>query len=246
MRILIKLKNAKEQAYDLKYNNKLQGFIYNLLHNTEYGKLHDGEGYKFFSFSNIFPMSSRKGDGRTFIIASPDEKFIDVVSVKLNERKDSLLHIGEYEFELLDVKKINVKLKNKAELITGTPIVIRIPREKYKEYGIDGEYDSVYWKRKHTDLVFITQLESNLFKKYNRFYNTKIDEFQVFKQQPKFKKLVVNHVIKGGKEHKVFGSLWEFHFDYVTDDQRKILEFGLDAGFGELNSLGFGFMNLKR
>ncbi|PKP54497.1 MAG: hypothetical protein CVT90_00980 [Candidatus Altiarchaeales archaeon HGW-Altiarchaeales-3] len=25
-----------------------------------------------------------------------------------------------------------------------------------------------------------------------------------------------------------------------------MLEFGVDAGFGEMNSLGFGFMNVKR
>lgn len=107
MRILIKLKNAKEQAYDLNYNNKLQGFIYNLLRDTEYSELHDREGCKFFSFSNIFPMRTGSGDERNLVISSPNEKFIDIISDKLNERKSDLLHIGECEFEVVDVKKIS-------------------------------------------------------------------------------------------------------------------------------------------
>ena len=243
MRVLVKLRNAKAQAYDLNYYNKLQGFIYNLISGTEYGKLHDKEGYKFFSFSNIFPLSSREGDNRNVIIASPNNNFIDAISNKLNERKDPI-HIGEQEFELSDIKKIKVKLKSRAELITGTPIVMRIPRENYGKYGIDEKYDSAYWKKKHSFEAFIKQLEDNLFKKYKSFHKAEIVESPIFGQFI-FKKSVVNHIIKNGKEHKVFGSLWEFNFNYLSSEQRKILEFGLDAGFGELNSLGFGFMNLK-
>ncbi len=245
MRILIKLKNAKEQAYDLNYYNKLQGFIYNLLRDTEYSKLHDREGYKFFSFSNIFPMKTGVGDERNIMIASPADKFIEIISGKLNERKDSLLHIGEYEFEFCDIKKINVKLKNRVELITGTPIIIRIPEENYEKYNIREEYDSVYWKKKFSFEAFIKQLEDNLYKKYNFFYNTRVNESPIFEQFI-FKKSVVNHVVKNGMEHKVFGSLWEFNFNSLSSGQKKILEFGVDAGFGELNSLGFGFMNVKK
>ena len=55
MRLLLKLRALKNQAYDLKYHHKLQGFIYSLLDGTPYVKLHDRRGYKFFCFSNIFP-----------------------------------------------------------------------------------------------------------------------------------------------------------------------------------------------
>ncbi len=109
MRLLIKVRNAKEQDYDLKYYHKLQGSIYNLIKDTEYGELHNHEGYKFFSFSNIFPMKTGKGDDRNLMLASPSEKFIDVVLDKLSGRKDNLLHIGEYELELCSIKKIKPK-----------------------------------------------------------------------------------------------------------------------------------------
>jgi len=42
------------------------------------------------------------------------------------------------------------------------------------------------------------------------------------------------------------GSLWRFIFNYLSGEKRKIIQFGLDAGFGELNSLGFGFINLVK
>jgi len=183
MRILIKLKNAKEQAYDLNYNNKLQGFVYGLLKGTQYYKIHDKAGYKFFSFSNIFPMNTGKGDDRNIIISSPDRDFIAVILDRLKEigdEKDNLLHIGEYEFEMAELKKLKAKLGNSAKIITGTPIVIRIPKKNYERYGIDEMYDSVYWKKKYSFEAFIKQIEDNLFKKYNSFYSTRADEFPVF------------------------------------------------------------------
>jgi len=48
-----------------------------------------------------------------------------------------------------------------------------------------------------------------------------------------------------GKEQVSVGSLWEFTFSYIGKKQRKLLEFGIDCGFGERNSFGFGFMNIK-
>lgn len=55
MRLLLKLRAAKDQAYDMRYHHKLQGFVYGLIEGTPYMKLHDRRGYKFFCFSNIFP-----------------------------------------------------------------------------------------------------------------------------------------------------------------------------------------------
>lgn len=63
-------------------------------------------------------------------------------------------------------------------------------------------------------------------------------------QQFEFKKSVCNHIIIDGKEQKVFGSIWKFTFNYLNLEQQKLIQFGLDAGFGERNSLGFGFMNI--
>jgi CRISPR-associated endoribonuclease Cas6 len=58
-----------------------------------------------------------------------------------------------------------------------------------------------------------------------------------------FKKQVSTRVLMNGQEQIVIGSIWEFWFG--DDAYKELLEFGIDCGFGERNSLGFGFMNMK-
>ncbi|MFZ8830420.1 MAG: CRISPR-associated endoribonuclease Cas6 [Candidatus Aenigmatarchaeota archaeon] len=65
--------------------------------------------------------------------------------------------------------------------------------------------------------------------------------FEIFK----FRKEVAIPLIINVKEQIVIGSTWSFHFTYLTKEQKEILEFGIDCGFGERNSLGFGFVNVK-
>ncbi|MGQ9719544.1 MAG: hypothetical protein ACUVWK_06900 [Nitrososphaerales archaeon] len=78
MRVIVKLEALEDCAYDYEYHHYLQGLIYNLIKGSEYSYLHDKKGYKFFCFSNIFPvMDLKKGDNRTLIISSPDDLFIE-------------------------------------------------------------------------------------------------------------------------------------------------------------------------
>ncbi len=80
MRLLVTLKASKSFTYDLSYFHKLQGAIYSLLRDTEYSVLHDKRGYKFFCFSNIFPVprdyTVAAGEEKMLLISSPDRLFI--------------------------------------------------------------------------------------------------------------------------------------------------------------------------
>lgn len=58
-----------------------------------------------------------------------------------------------------------------------------------------------------------------------------------------FKKQVSTRVSMKGLQQIVIGSVWEFWFN--DDTHKELLEFGIDCGFGERNSLGCGFMNMK-
>jgi CRISPR-associated endoribonuclease Cas6 len=250
MRLLLKLRAAKNQAYDLKYHHKLQGFIYSLLDGTPYIKLHDRKGYKFFCFSNIFPPNDAKaGAARSLLISSPDVGLINALEKSLKELQEEgePANVGEMSFKIDSISRLNPNIVRSCTLITGTPIVIRIPKENYEKYGIKPpkDYDYVYWRKNYSFEAFIKQLEDNLFKKYREFYGTPLEEFPIFEQFV-FKKQVCNHVLLGGKEVRVFGSIWEFSFSYLDGKKREVLQFGLDAGFGEENSLGFGFMNVVR
>ncbi|MFH7881000.1 MAG: CRISPR-associated endoribonuclease Cas6 [Candidatus Aenigmatarchaeota archaeon] len=251
MRILLKLISEKNCEYDLKYFHKLQGFIYSLLKETPYSFLHDKKQYKYFCFSNIFPIGEIKiNDIRNLIISSPDILFINFLLNKLKEMKEEKrnVNIGEMSFKIEDIKLIKTKLGRNCRLVSATPIVIRIPEKNYEKYGIPKEFRKkryVYWRSIFSFEAFVKQLEENLFKKYSEFYKTNIERFSLF-EQFKFKKEVCNHVIIKGKEYKVIGSIWEFMFSYLDKEQKNILEFGVDCGFGERNSFGFGFINVMR
>ena len=77
VRLLIKLKCIEDGQYEMQYHYHLQGFIYNLLKGSKYHYIHNKVGYKFFCFSNIFPVNRLIiGGYRNLIISSPNEDFI--------------------------------------------------------------------------------------------------------------------------------------------------------------------------
>jgi CRISPR-associated endoribonuclease Cas6 len=251
VRLLIRLKSLKDCSYNLKYFHKLQGFIFGALRDTEYSILHDKKGYKFFCFSNIFPVGDMKSeDERNLLISSPDKLFIRFLEDRLSELADtdSPLNIGELQFKVINVSLIKPMLRKPFRLISATPIIIRIPERNYEKYGIPKNFRKkryVYWRPQYSFEAFVKQLEENLIKKYNEFYKTNFEVERIF-EMFKFIKPIVNHVIIDGREQILVGSIWEFMFSYLSKEQRKILEFGIDCGFGERNSLGFGFMNVVR
>jgi CRISPR-associated endoribonuclease Cas6 len=251
MRVLIKLEAIKDFEYDLKYFHKLQGFFYKLLIGTKFENLHDKKGYKFFCFSNIFPISNfKEGDERNLILSSPSKIFILNMMEKLNEiiKFNKIINIGEMQFRIKGLSPLNIRINKNLKIISATPIIIRIPEKNYEKYNIPENFRKkryVYWRPQYSFDAFIKQLEENLIKKYNEFYRTNIKIERIF-EIFKFKKSIVNHVIINGKEQKLIGSIWEFYFTYVDKQQKKILKFGMDSGFGERNSFGFGFMNIIR
>jgi CRISPR-associated endoribonuclease Cas6 len=249
VRVLIELSPKCSAAYSPNYT-KLQGFIYNLVRKSPYGILHDKKTYKFFCFSNIFPIGDfKQGDKRYLLISSPDSGFINVVSENLNqyiEKKDSI-HIGDLSFSIESVNLIKPELKNNVTLITATPIILRIPKANYEKYGINSDKEYVFWRPSYPFEAFVKQLEDNIFKKYKAFYGQRIEEFPIF-EIFNFKKSTVSHVLIDNKEYKFFGSIWEFVFSNLEYDKRRkeVLKFAIDCGFGERNTFGFGFVNILK
>jgi len=250
MRLMLTLAPTKVFVYDKNYYHKLHGFIYSLLKGTPYEVLHDKPGFKFFCFSNPFPIKDFNPTLKTTIlISSPDKVFLKFISDKLREKmdKNEAVHIGEMEFFVEEIKAFSIKLKNNARLISATPIIIRIPERNYDKYNIPHEKRKkryVYWRPEYDFSAFLKQLEENIFKKYKEFYKTGVEEFPVF-EQFKFRKPVALRPVIKGKEQLVVGSLWEFYFSGLKYDRRKkkLLEFAIDCGFGERNPYGFGFIN---
>ncbi len=250
MRVLVELKAMSNCVYDLMYHHKLQGFLYSLLAGSKYADLHDRRGYKFFCFSNIFPsVDMHQGDMRRFLISSPDVGLIGVFVKGLNsiQRSKERVNIGEMSFSVESVLVLEPQVNSSCVLVAGTPIVVRIPKANYAHYGIvpPEDYEYVYWRKQYPLEAFVKQIEDNLLKKYNQYHNTKLEPFPIF-EQFEFQKQVCTHLVIDGKESKIFGSLWRFQFNALSEGQMRLLEFGINSGFGELNSMGFGFMNIMK
>lgn len=236
-------------APNFEYHHQVQAFIYSLLRNTTFEDLHDKKGYKFFCFSNIF-----RGKDATdellynLIVSSPSPKFIDQISYQLQKIIELQIpvEIGCL-FQLRGFNTISTSnLTFPLRLITGSPILIRVPLEKFSQESTDSApYQSIYWRSHHPIHLFIDALESNLKKKYKDFRNNKQIDYEKRKQKLiekfYFKKQVSTNIHIDNSRIPVIGSLWEFVFSETLD--KEIQLFALDCGFGERNSLGFGFMN---
>ncbi|MEA2075283.1 MAG: hypothetical protein U9O85_06070 [Euryarchaeota archaeon] len=118
------------------YHHKLQGFVYELLRDAKFGMLHDKEGYKFFCFSNLFPIKDmEEGEISKLLIASPNEKLIASLEAPLRDFSagNRRINVGEMSFEVVKFKKLGIKLKSRdLRVITATPIIIRIPERNYE------------------------------------------------------------------------------------------------------------------
>lgn len=253
MRILLHLRPTKSFIYDKNYYHKIHGFIYSLLRKTPYEILHDKPGFKFFCFSNLFPIKDFNLNLKcNLLISSPDKIFIKFIEDKLRKRADNKenVHIGEMEFLIEEIKTFEVKLNSpKLSLISATPIIIRIPEKNYDKYNIPHDKRKnryVYWRPEHDFTAFLKQLEENIFKKYKEFYRIDIDEFSIF-EGFEFNGPAYPGIIIRGKKYPLVGSYWKFHFFglHRDNERRKILEFAIDCGFGERNTYGFGFVNKK-
>lgn len=235
MRIIIKILPKEIFAYEeLKYF--IHSFIWNLLKDTEFSKFHDTKKFKFFTFSNIFPVSEFKfNEEKQFIISSPNNYFIDTIAEKLHNIK--YLKLGIHKFELKGFKKFSMKLKSRWE--TSTPIVLYENNNTNTYYSI----------KRNPDLnFFLERLKDNALKKFNAFYNKNFDFDEPIFDRLFFKRQVAVHVRKSMSEFLVLGTLWEFELNplQIHKDKRRFYEFIMDCGLGEKNSFGFGFVNMKR
>lgn len=247
----------------MQYHYHLQGLIYRLIQGSRYHQIHDKEGFKFFCFSNIFPAKDLlKNDRRTLIISSPDRDFIDYMSQIFNRSWNRTVKVGAMNFDVESMQMLENKIPNneKYTLITGTPIIVRANRNTYTNYGVKPRYDYeyVYWRTEYPVELFLRQLEMNLRKKFGDFHSFHQDkdfinvnqaseaeggaEKPSIFQRAGFKKQISTKIIMKGTEQTIIATVWEFVFEGW--ENKELLQFALDAGLGERNSLGFGFMNL--
>lgn len=209
----------------------IQGFIYSLLKNTPFENYHNVIGFKFFNFSNIFPVSDFKEDNvKNLIISSPNNFFINNLKLVLNKMETFRLN----RFNMLIEKLISINPKKYNKFVTSTPIVLF-------EDSFINKYFS--FKQNNDFNFFFNRLKDNAVKKYNaytgNYFNLDDDLFNSFE----FNREVSVRVTKKDNTFIIIGSLWRSLEADINKNNRDFYKFVLDCGLGEKNSLGFGMVN---
>lgn len=249
-RLLVKLRATERSTFDREYHKDLQGLVYSLLRGSSDYNVHDKPGYKFFSFSEVFPFGDlRKGDIRNWVIASPNAGFIFYLKEQLEYLQN--VRIGAMQFKVESCNFVEVRLAKDrpVSLITGSPIATRIPMYRFEEanaLNLVNGYGSSYWRCTHPVELFINQLEANLRKKYSAYTGTKAakddqETEPIFYSSRFLKQVAIEVPITSDYRQTVIGSKWLFRFAAGSN----LVRFALDVGLGEHNSLGFGFMNVQ-
>lgn len=241
MRCLVTLQADQEQTYTSAYHIKLQGLLYRVLSEAGYEFVHEERPFKFVVFSNIFPPRDMSdGEQRTWIVASPHEHLIERFSETIAGY--NTVTVGEQRYTVERTTEFEITPDHHATLETGTPIVVRIPAQRCEEYGIDAEYDDVYWRLDHPTEAFTTELEQNLAAKYRRYYDREPPDPPYFTELTPRKEVAIplhydDDVVQ------TIGTTWEIEFDCLNRAEYRLLKLAYCAGLGELNTTGFGFIN---
>jgi CRISPR-associated endoribonuclease Cas6 len=267
MRLLLELTSLDSHPYINDYYYSLQGAIYSLLREGGLQNIHDKKGYKYFCFSNLFPVGNfDPGRAKRLLISSPGEDMIEAIRNACYKRLDNqggLLSVSGIRLKISKISKpFRLQFReSEVRVRTSTPIIMRIPESKYGEYGISPavEYKYMFWRETLPLEIFIKQLRDNASKKWKDYTASTVSEVSgspcgidtdagILPEVTyyKFIKSVSKPIVVRQREHLVIGSLWEMGFSLRSSREKDCLEFVLDCGLGERNSLGFGFVNAIR
>ncbi len=232
IRLMIKFEPKDFIRYSEIDKYTIQGFIYSILKNDDvFSNLHDASGFKFFNFSNIFPVSDfEKNSLKKIIISSPNDDLIITLYNKLKSKNS--FRLKNYEMEILKVSILNVK--KCSNYILATPIVLFEDNTRNKYYSFKQNSDFNF---------FFNRLKDNAIKKYNAFTGENFSLDNELFSSFEFVKEVSIRVEKNNNKFIIIGSLWKnLEFD-ITSENEMFYKFIFDNGLGEKNSLGFGFLN---
>lgn len=233
MRMLLSLSPADDFPYDSINKHTAQGFIYSLLRETDFAKYHDHATFKFFCFSDIFPLGDfEAGKEKNLLISSPNRDFIESLRSSIKQKQS--LKLGGHEIK---AKYKVIQLKLGTRFISASPIVL------YE----DNLQNLYYSFERNKDLNFFLQrLKDNAVKKYNAFYSDNFTLNENIFDRLIFRKEIAVRLKKGDAEFIIIGSVWKLLEKFSLTEHRKLYEFIMDCGLGEKNSLGFGFINPLR
>lgn len=241
MRAMVEMTARRDYKYDNTYNRSLQSRIYQSLNGTAYSDLHENNDISLFSYSPpIPPRSAEEGDTRRLIIAGVDDELVTTIATNLCRNPE--LNLNEMTFHVDCAYSLRTSVGERGALTTGSPIIIRFQNQTAEEYGIETDYDKTYWEAEHGTDLFFDHLYKNIQWKYRLAYDEDPPEPPFFTGYS-YDRQVAKPLYYDASPVTYIGSEWTFEYEVESADHRRLLNLALNSGLGELNSLGFGFMN---
>lgn len=253
MRALLRLRAESNAVYETAYHHKLRGTIWRRLRDTPYAALHGDSGSVSFAFSNPFPGKDiSEGDCRKVLIASPHNGLIETLINTIEPSEE--FNIGEMAFTIDGITSFGVDVgepDTRGRLRTDTGVYVRLPCERWDEYGINPEYNAeeISWTPDHSVGLFLQRVRENLAWKHETVLDDYLQnltpETELFDgiEPQKTYALSVPVSSGAGYEYTFIVTKWLFGYRVRNEDHRRWLNLLLDAGIGWRNSLGFGFVN---
>jgi CRISPR-associated endoribonuclease Cas6 len=196
-------------------------------------KLHKENTFKHYVFDSFSPVQKdgiyKEDNIYTFRIRSFDKDFIDKMAFLIKKAKSEL-------FDVKIVEKRIIKQRFLTKLMSITPTIVTFKNDNDKLY---------HWTlEKSGDIMKLyNALQNNLLKKYENFFNEKLEPEQNFIQLLEIKNQkpqTVNY-----KGIRLFGN--KFLIVPNEDEVSQKLAFtAIACGLGEKNSVGCGFCKGER
>lgn len=245
------LNSCSQKIFDKKFRSSFKGFIYKLLENSKFGLDKENSYFRGFCFSNIFPIRDSKLEENKVYHINISSIYSDLIMIILSKINiGDKINLGEGSFEIIDMKIEREDIFENILLESMNPICIKTNKN-------DSELFVNYDKNKK---LFIKNLAINLIKKYNFYYNENVDlDFNLFenidiesiinkRKNTSHYSLIMEDfdINRKGKPIYVYGNKLRFKIGEINGIQKKILQTGLESGFGSMNSYGMGYMRLMK
>ncbi|KAB3529801.1 CRISPR-associated endoribonuclease Cas6 [Alkaliphilus serpentinus] len=196
-----------------------------LISTENFRNFHNSKSFKHYTFNSFYRLEEdqvyKAGKIYSVKIRTVDEMLVE------HFKKNLANAYTEYIKGLTLDCRILVK-KHIEKLYSITPSIIKT--------------DQGYWKGHLSIEDYDRRLRENLIKKYNHYFNTKLDEdFELFYR------IELNNHKPIGSSYKNVKLLGDKLTLYVAENKiaQKIAYFSLASGVGEMNSRGYGFINYK-
>ena len=218
---------ALEDINNQDAKEKCAYFIDNtMVEDEEFEKIHGGMGFKNYSFNTLYPLkineSYNKGNIYELKIRTVDYKLAEFLLENLPNTTTKELKGLEAKVRILDERPIE-------KLYSLSPVIVKTHEKKY-------------WKEVMDVEQYMERIKINLIKKYNSFFNTKIDEnFEMFTSILIKNKCPIGFKYKG---IKLPGDKIELTIA-GNEQAQKLANFAQAVGIGNVSRRGAGFVNAK-